>query len=117
EFAPRLHRMVKSEYGRLWIRNHTDLLRKAGDRDYPEFWKYAAEDDGMILVDEAHHFRNTGTKGEGKKQQSRYWKFFEVAANKTLFMLTATPINNRLIDLQHMIELFSRGHSDYFKFT
>ena len=29
--------------------------------------------------------------------------------------LTATPINNRLIDLQHMIELFSRREQDYFK--
>jgi len=29
-------------------------------------------------------------------------------------MLTATPINNRLTDLQHMIELFSRLKSDYF---
>jgi hypothetical protein len=30
-------------------------------------------------------------------------------------MLTATPVNNRLIDLQHMIELFSRRKTDYFK--
>ncbi len=30
-------------------------------------------------------------------------------------MLTATPINNKLTDLQHMIELFSRGQTDYFK--
>ena len=29
--------------------------------------------------------------------------------------MTATPINNRLIDLQHMIELFSRKQADYFK--
>src|SRR5690606_5576989 len=35
--------------------------------------------------------------------------------NKTLFLLTATPVNNRLRDLQHMIELFSRRQADYFK--
>ena len=29
-------------------------------------------------------------------------------------MLTATPINNKLIDLQHMIELFSRREQNYF---
>ena len=30
-------------------------------------------------------------------------------------MLTATPVNNRLTDLQHMIELFSRRRPDHFK--
>ncbi|KAA1258013.1 ATP-dependent helicase HepA [Rubripirellula obstinata] len=29
-------------------------------------------------------------------------------------MLTATPVNNRLVDFQHMIELFSRGETAYF---
>ncbi|MCX5842587.1 MAG: C-terminal helicase domain-containing protein, partial [Deltaproteobacteria bacterium] len=43
--------------------------------------------------------------------------FFDIADGKTLYMLTATPINNRLIDLQHMIELFSRRKADYFKTT
>jgi len=32
-----------------------------------------------------------------------------------MFLLTATPVNNRLTDLQHMIELFSRREADYFK--
>ena len=30
-------------------------------------------------------------------------------------MLTATPINNSMLDLQHLIELFSRRQADYFK--
>jgi hypothetical protein len=61
-----------------------------------------------IVIDEAHHFRNTGIKGEKSGKPSRYWRFFDIVEGKTLFMLTATPVNNRLIDLQHMIELFSR---------
>ncbi len=32
-------------------------------------------------------------------------------------MLTATPINNRLIDLQHLIEHFTGRQADYFKDT
>ena len=32
-----------------------------------------------------------------------------------MYLLTATPVNNRLIDLQHMIELFSRQQTDYFR--
>ena len=76
-------------------------------------------------MDEAHHFRNPGTRGDysgtgrgivGQKlsKPSRYRRMFDVAEGKTLFMLTATPVNNRLIDLQHMIELFSRRRGDYF---
>jgi hypothetical protein len=34
---------------------------------------------------------------------------------KQVFLLTATPINNRLVDLQHMIELFSRQKAGRFK--
>ncbi len=40
---------------------------------------------------------------------------FEIADGKQVYMLTATPVNNSLIDLQHMIELFSRQEADYFK--
>ena len=34
---------------------------------------------------------------------------------KNLYLLTATPVNNRLTDLQHLIELFSQRQADYFK--
>ena len=68
-----------------------------------------------IVIDEAHHFRNPGVKGEGEAKPSRYWKLFDIAEGKTMFFLTATPVNNKLIDLQHMIELFSRRQPDYFK--
>ena len=36
---------------------------------------------------------------------------------KTLFMLTATPINNRLSDFRHMAELFTRRDEAYFART
>lgn len=32
-----------------------------------------------------------------------------------MFMLTATPINNSFLDLQHLIELFTQRQEDYFK--
>ena len=53
-------------------------------------------------------------KGRGR-DPSRYWKLHDIVEGKKLFMLTATPINNRLIDLQHLIELFSRHQTDYFR--
>jgi hypothetical protein len=69
-----------------------------------------------IVIDEAHHFRNPGVRGEeGEPRQSHYWRLYDICEGKQVFLLTATPVNNRLLDLQHMIELFSRHQSDYFK--
>jgi len=100
----------------LIIFNHTDLLRKAGsERDYPAWIQHVRERYDAIVIDEAHHFRNPGVRGENEEERrSRYWQLFDMAEGKDLFMLTATPINNHLRDLQHMIELFSRRKRDYF---
>jgi hypothetical protein len=40
---------------------------------------------------------------------------FDLCEGKDVYLLTATPVNNRLLDFQHMIELFSRRQSNYFK--
>jgi superfamily II DNA or RNA helicase/HKD family nuclease len=94
------------------IFNHTDLLR---DKMKNKMKQVRTQAD-VIIIDEAHHFRNTGVKGENENdRQSRYWEMFDIAEGKQLYMLTATPVNNRLTDFQHMIELFSRKESDYFK--
>ena len=99
------------KYSTLKIINQTDLQRES------EAWTQDFEDHkanaDVIIVDEAHHFRNPSTK----KATSRYWQFNELAKGKKLFMLTATPINNRLIDLQHLIEHFTNRQADYFKDT
>ncbi|HAM49929.1 MAG TPA: helicase [Nitrospiraceae bacterium] len=94
------------------IFNHTDLQRGGQIReDFENIKRYA----DALIIDEAHHFRNPGVKGEKSEKISRYWQLYDVADGKTLFLLTATPVNNRLIDLQHMIELFSRRNPEYFR--
>lgn len=100
------------DFSSLVIFNHTDLSRSGAD--WPERMKRIGEMADVIVIDEAHHFRNPGTKGEGETDPSRYWKLFEITRGKQVFMLTATPINNSLLDLQHMIELFSHDKHDYF---
>ena len=100
------------KYSQLEIFNHTDLMRGGQTAEDLESVRARAD---VIIIDEAHHFRNTGAKGDADDPQSRYWKLFQVAEGKTLFLLTATPVNNRLSDLQHMIELFSRNQADYFR--
>ncbi len=78
---------------------------------------------GLMLIDEAHHFRNPGTRGDEEKdvEPSRYYRLYDLLDNatraKTLFLLTATPINNRLSDFRHMAELFTRRDETYFART
>ncbi len=101
------------KFSNLEIFNITDLLRGG---TFPEDLQSVRERADVILIDEAHHFRNTGTKGEDESERlSRYWQMFDITQDKKVFMLTATPINNRLTDLQHMIELFTHRQRDYFK--
>jgi len=110
-----LHRYLPHLYGdfsNLVVMNHTDLLRTG---EFPGRFERMQEMADAIIIDEAHHFRNPGIKGEPGDRRSRYWQLYDVIRDKEVFLLTATPINNRLIDLQHMMELFSRHEPDYFK--
>ena len=87
------------------IINHTDLLLQKNENLMDQI----AEQAEIIIIDEAHHFRN--------RSSNRYRKLFDMMAtgsNKQIFMLTATPINNSFLDLQHLIELFSHRQEDYF---
>ena len=108
EYLPHLF----GDFSNLVVLNHTDLLR-AGD--FPARMERVKQMADVVVIDEAHHFRNPGIKGEEGERQSHYWQLYDIVGGKSLFLLTATPINNRLIDLQHMIELFSRRLTDYFK--
>ena len=98
-------------FSRLKIFSHTDLARESIQEELAQ----VASQADVIIFDEAHHFRNTGTKGEeGEGRRSRYWKMYDIAEGKDLYFLTATPVNNSLLDFQHMVELFSRHKPDHF---
>src|SRR5271166_1619976 len=108
-----------ADFSNLAVFNHTDLNRKG---DFPERFCRITELADVVLIDEAHHFRNPGQKGDGPDgDKSRYYKLYDLLDGsvrpKTLFMLTATPINNQLSDFRHMTELFSRRDEAYFART
>jgi superfamily II DNA or RNA helicase len=105
-------RHLSGDFSNLVVFNHTDLLRGG---EYQRRLDRVKEMADAIVIDEAHHFRNPGLRGGDGDFLSRYWRFFDIAAGKTVFMLTATPVNNHLRDLQHMIEIFSQGKADFFK--
>jgi superfamily II DNA or RNA helicase len=109
-----------ADFSNLAVFSHTDLNRKG---DFPERFRRITELADVVLIDEAHHFRNPGREGAGQddENRSRYYRLYDVLDGsvrpKTLFMLTATPINNRLSDFRHMTELFSRKDEAYFART
>lgn len=87
------------------IINHTDLLLEKNINLMNQIQEQAE----IVVIDEAHHFRN--------RSSNRYRKLFDMMAHgpqKQMFMLTATPINNSFLDLQHLIELFTHEQDDYF---
>ncbi|MDW7998874.1 MAG: helicase-related protein [Thermodesulfovibrio sp.] len=57
------------------------------------------EDIEVIIVDEAHRFRNERTES--------YHNLREICRGKTVLLLTATPFNNRPADLFSIIKLFT----------
>jgi len=96
--------------------NHTDLQRKG---NFPRDLERTLRDADVVVIDEAHHFRNTGSAGEGEKEASRYRKLQqylhqESGRPKQLFFLTATPINNSVHDFRHIVELVTNGDDAYF---
>ncbi|GBD96261.1 ATP-dependent helicase HepA [bacterium BMS3Abin06] len=124
-YLPHIGGISGGDFSNLVIFNHTDLGR-TGEFHYR--FKRIKELADAIVIDEAHHFRNpgikgigeiTGIRGEKKRRPSRYRLLSDLIdgpnGKKELFMLTATPVNNRLDDFRHMVELFTRHRDDYFK--
>ncbi len=101
-----------ADFSNLAVFSHTDLGRKG---DFPERFQRIAELADVVIIDEAHHFRNPGSTGRRRRRKSSRRATTGSttcsttrSARRPLFMLTATPINNRLSDFRHMAELFTR---------
>lgn len=106
---------LNSGFVNLVVYNHSDLQRKGKVLNEV---RLTLRDADVVIIDEAHHFRNPGIKGEGIKEPSRYRKLQqwvnEGNRRTQLFFLTATPINNSVHDFRHLIELFTNGNERHF---
>ncbi|MDE0556184.1 MAG: helicase-related protein, partial [Candidatus Poribacteria bacterium] len=67
---------------------------------------YFREHKDVIIIDEAHHFRNPSS--------NRGRLLMELARDKKLYLLTATPINNSLDDIYHLINYFAQSNRRHF---
>lgn len=94
---------------------HTDLSRERGISESGlDLATLNWENYDLVVIDESHNFRN-GDRYAVKTDsgENRYTKLMNKVINKgvrtRVLMLSATPVNNRFLDLQNQLELAYRG--------
>ncbi len=91
----------------LHIHNHTDFGREGSiPQEELDFYRDYCK---VILVDEAHHFRRPSAN-----RSKALYTLCNGGVKKQLYLLTATPINNSLRDLYHLVNYVARDDSKYF---
>lgn len=94
---------------------HTDLSRSHGfsnglDLDRLNWGNY-----DLVVIDESHNFRN-GAGTHANTHENRYVKLMDKiirAGVKTkVLMLSATPVNNRFVDLKNQLAIAYEGDSE-----
>ena len=94
---------------------HTDLSRAHGfsnglDLDRLNWGNY-----DLVVIDESHNFRN-GSGTHANTHEKRYVKLMDKiirAGVKTkVLMLSATPVNNRFVDLKNQLAIAYEGDSE-----
>lgn len=110
EIARRLPQL-RGEFTNLKVMAHTDL----STMDAMDRVRTLAERADVVIIDEAHNFRNRGVVGpDADNPKSRWYRMQQICKGKTAFMLTATPINNSLLDFAHEVQLFTGEDDGYF---
>ena len=100
------------------VLNHTDLSRyhgMSGEVDL-EHLRWGHFD--LLVIDESHNFRNKSTDADKTDRYTRLIEDVIKSGQRTkVLMLSATPVNNRLLDLRNQIELITEGDDAYLEQT
>lgn len=101
-----------------FVRNHTDLQDERLTNNYPDFSlsKLQRKQKVLLVIDESHNLRND--------KSSRY-KFLvdnvllpeKTKRDVKVLHLSATPINNKLMDIRNQFKLMTKGQDSGFKET
>lgn len=102
------YRVVRRQ--QLVVHNQTDFGRgyESGtvDRDDLDYYREYFQ---VVLVDEAHHFRTSWAN------RSKVLRRLVEGNRKSLYFLTATPINNSLMDLYQLLNYLAKEQRAYFR--
>ncbi len=93
---------------------HTDLSRTKGMSNGQDLRKIVWENYDLVVIDESHNFRNGGQISDDGGKRNRYQRLLEDAVQKggvktKVLMLSATPVNNRFMDLYNQLQVAFAG--------
>lgn len=111
---------IASDRLRYDVLYHTDLNRTSGRSNGLDLDRLNWGNYDLVVIDESHNFRNGGKIVENpdeNEKENRYVKLLKKvirAGVKTkVLMLSATPVNNKFLDLKNQLALAYEGHTDY----
>lgn len=91
---------------------HTDLQRTSGESLGMPLSKVNWSNYDLVVIDESHNFRNNDAF---KDKETRYQKLMNTVIKQgvktKVLMLSATPVNNRFVDLRNQLALAYEGDS------
>ncbi len=94
---------------------HTDLSRDRGTSNGLDLDRLNWGNYDLVVIDESHNFRNGGKISGNEEKENRYLKLLNNIIRKgvktKVLMLSATPVNNRFLDLKNQIALAYEGNS------
>lgn len=95
---------------------HTDLSRTHGQSNGLDLDRLNWGNYDLVVIDESHNFRNGGeVSGEGGKE-NRYLrlmnKVIRAGVKTKVLMLSATPVNNRFVDLKNQLAIAYEGDAE-----
>lgn len=93
---------------------HTDLNRTSGESNGNDLAFINWENYDLVVIDESHNFRN-GIGTHSNTKENRYMqlmnKVIKQGVKTKVLILSATPVNNRFIDLRNQLALAYEGVS------
>jgi len=94
-----------------FIRFHTDMLPERLERYSDRADQFFINDKPkLIVIDESHHLRNA----KSKRYQFMVKEILKKNADVKVLMLSATPINNTLLDIRNQFKLIKQGNKEGF---
>lgn len=92
---------------------HTDLSREHGTSNGIELDRLNWSNYDLVVIDESHNFRNGGELSGEDAKENRYLrllnKVIRAGVRTKVLMLSATPVNNKFIDLKNQLALAYEG--------
>lgn len=94
---------------------HTDLNRQHGSSNGLDLDRLNWGNYDLVVIDESHNFRNGGLVSGEDERENRYLQLLNRVIRKgvktKVLMLSATPVNNRFVDLKNQLALAYEGDS------